>query len=373
MATPRITNEPILNKRTGAYYKRIPVNGVRKYFALGKDKDKAEEQLLELLLKLKRGELDGGAISSKKTDASGKHDIAVKELAHKHLEWVQANRSCGTYNNRRGAIKTFLAYLDEKLPHLFWVSEISFAVLDEYLNWARTNKATSEFNGGNTHYRHIKTMLKWGYERELCEQPRRFPKMHVIDGIRAAIPEEHLRILLNCPKIAKDFISNIYFTLLTGLRPMYSYQFKREWIKDLDGSNPSICISKHKTTNMTTKYQPIVIPLTKELIEIVRQQIELHPDAEYLFLNADGNPYNKNTFGQRFRRACKTAGIPRYCPYQLRSAWATYCGVEDMYSKMKLMGHSKITTTASYQAPVARILKNKMNQATRNLGKVLKS
>ena len=75
---------------SGIYYLRIK----RKYHNCGTNLKHAEKKAKEILKDIQSGRIVISEIPTTQTIYNnGQPDINVWELAHKHLEWVQANRS----------------------------------------------------------------------------------------------------------------------------------------------------------------------------------------------------------------------------------------------------------------------------------------
>ncbi len=372
MAKPIITAEPNYDKRVGIYYKRIPINGVRKYIGLGTDRRTAKETLLELMLKKVRGELDEGKSSVKKND-NGSPDIAIRELIHKYLDWVEGNLKKSTYKLKKGSLNIFLKeFLENESPSIFWASELTYAVLDQYKTWAKRRRSSGVLNGGNGNAREVKTLIIWGWERDLCSRPKKFPKIHTVTKTREPIPAEHLHTLINHPSLPAEFKRHIVFGLINGLRPQELYPFQWIWIRDWDKQIPYIYISEHKTSASSKVYKPRMVPLSPLARNILEEQIRLHPDSKHPFLNGQGKAYaTADAFRQRFWRWCDRSNIPRYCPYQLRHNWASIAEIPDPSDRMLLMGHSNLTTSLGYKSPAMSRLNGIMEDASNKFQEIL--
>lgn len=84
--------------------------------------------------------------------------------------------------------------------------------------------------------------------------------------------------------------------------------------------------------------------------EILRQLRELHPEAEYLYVNKYDERMNKNTIGKYLRKACEACGIPYRSPHKIRRVYATTLinnNVDDSLL-MTQMGHTTTETTRRY-------------------------
>jgi len=351
------TNRPSYDERTGIYYTRITVAPhTRQYFALGKNEAEALAIFHELHARNARGELAPGGKTTSVTKDDGNPDIAVRALAHRHLEWVEANIP-KTYATRRNYVRQFLGFLNERYPELYWVSEISLALVDEYYTWAKRRIAARSSGGsepspncGNEHLRHVKTMLRWGWDRELGPMPRKLPKMTNGKTRTHAIGKENLVKLLSQPGMPGDFKDMIAFGLCLGLRPQELYPMRRDWLTDLDGDKPILRIEHHNTSDKSNVYIPRSIPLSDMAAAIARRQIGKHPDSDYVFLDGNGRPYRSaHAFRQRLQRWAKRAGIGHITSYELRHTFGTAAAAKTNLEVVRqVMGHSTIRTTSRY-------------------------
>jgi len=100
---------------------------------------------------------------------------------------------------------------------------------------------------------------------------------------------------------------------------------------------------------------PRSVALCPNAVEIVQRQMRLHPQSKNVFVNPDGQPYQRNVFRQRLNRWCARAGIPERPPYALRHFFGTTqaSGGTNLAIIAQLMGHSQIQTTTRYIANVA--------------------
>ena len=348
MGSPK--HRPSFDPRTVIHYTRLTVAlGKRQYFALGKDEAEARVRFNELRARLSRGELTPGKNTTATAKDDGTPDVALVELAHRHLEWVEQNLG-RTYATRRNYVRQFLRYVDDRHSGLCWVSEITFALLDEYVTWVKRNRARSKVNGGNEHLRHVKTMLRWGWEREMCVIPRRFPAIRHAKTRTGALGTERLMKLLNHPGLPADVRDLVVFAVGTGLRPQEIRPLRREWIAGLDGPNPMVRIEHHKTAELSKTYIPRTIPLDPLAAGIVRRQLAGHPHEDRVFLAGNGRPYRSaQTLRQRLRRWAERAGIGHITTYDLRHTFGTLTArTTNLAVVGQVMGHSGMNTTRRY-------------------------
>lgn len=197
--------------------------------------------------------------------------------------------------------------------------------------------------------RHVKTMLLWGVEEELCDLAfRKFPKM-------SDVPPETKRVDLGdlaklFAKAPADLVDMIRFGLLTGLRPQELRELRAGQIIKPDSDVWYIRIERHKTAGRTDEKVVRTVPLCEEAREILTRQTAAHPQSKYVFLNGDGTPYTRTVFRNRLIRWCGRAGVPAITPYALRHTFASLESDAHIESTAlaRLMGHSTVRTLARY-------------------------
>ena len=334
--------------RTGIYYAKIQVDKRRRRFTFGKNRKDAESELRKLERDLVTGEV---AFSEQPTAPLAPPPVAaagpmLSELIRKHLEWVQNNRSRGTYAVRRHFLAGFRRFVGDR-P----VSEIDRLTLEDFAAWARKSHSKSA-NGGTAYLRHVKTMFLWAEEVGLCPCPvRRFPKVtESAAPIRRFTDDELTKLFLRVAPAFQDFRDMVYFGLLTGLRPQELRGLQRDHILRDSGGQAFVLIQQHKTARMARQPMARSVPLTGAAAEIVERQLAAHPQSPFVFLNADGQPFKPHTFRQRFLRWCRRAGVAPRPPYALRHTFGSMEAEANINqtSLSQLMGHTTIRTTARY-------------------------
>lgn len=324
----------------GNYYSFIQ----GKRFNLGPNKRKAGEKLRELEENLKSDKLQIGGVESTMVAVDGKKTCHVKELAVRHLQWVKDNRAEETFSHRQRFICHFLDYIGNKQ-----VSDITFTDLDAYYTYARKHHGRGA-NAGFHALREVKTMFRWGEEFGVCDCPvRKFPVASQKPPTTKKFTEDEIAKLLGVVK--PDFADLIRFSILTGLRPIEIRTLKKTDI-EINGSAVTIRIEHHKTSESAKTPTPRSVPLAKTGLEIFQRQSKRRPNSEYVFLNADGTLYTRNSLRIRLARACKRAKIPVRPPYAWRHFYGTMQGANETNQAViaQLMGHTNLQTTARYIA-----------------------
>ena len=339
------------DKRNGQYYVRIQVGGVRKYFALGTNRKKAEAELTRLERQHASGELDFQAAMEEarpeplEVNQAG-DEITLKELTHVHLEWVGANRAPSTFELRERYLLAFLRYAGDRR-----VSEIDKLTLAGFHGWAKKHRSKSQ-NGGNVFLRNVKSMFLWAEDMDICRCPvRRFPYMPETPPPTKRFTDDELTLLLDCIKpMSPDFHDMVHFALLTGLRPQELRELQRRHFISDNAGEEYLEFQQHKTAKWTREPAKRTVPLVPEAVEILNRQIEKHAWRLHVFLNEAGKPYTASVFRQRLKRWCERAGIQPRSPYSLRHTFGSAeaeAGVNQAVLA-QLMGHTQLRTTARY-------------------------
>jgi integrase len=116
-------------------------------------------------------------------------------------------------------------------------------------------------------------------------------------------------------------------------------------------------LTEHKGRRTARRPQPRVIGMSEEVEQMLRHRREQFPDSEYVFLNADGQPWKKDSLGLRMRRLRKRGGIgpdeqgEQFVLYTNRHTFLTKAGADPTLSHSalaKLAGHTDPTTTEKY-------------------------
>jgi integrase len=281
--------------------------------------------------------------------------MRIEELAHRHLEWVEANRAGGTFQNRRDFVKTFLDFIGTGM-----VAEITRSRLEDFHVWVvkKENKRRGKHgwklssNAGFEAMRHVRTFLRWGEEMELVELSfKRFPRLTYTPPETRRVDDSKLSILLaHADPDLKDFI---LFGLLTGLRPFENRTLQWSHIRRESGKPPFLFIEKNvKGAKLMRIPKPRSVPLSHEGEAILERQLKAHPKSPYIFLNEDGTPYTRYTLRDRFRRLSLACNMKKdsIVPYGLRHTFASNnsAGGTETYALAQLMGHSSIRTLQRY-------------------------
>lgn len=337
--------------RTGLYFARVQHGKTRKRFVFDRSRKSSAAQLRQLTHDLAAGRVQilppaASFATAPLQPLPPLQELRVSLLIMRHLDWVQNNRSPGTFSVR----KHFLHYFQKFVGDIL-VAEINRLMLENFYTWARKQRGAGP-NAGNAHLRHVKTMFLWAEEMGLCDCPvKKFPATtETLPTTRRFTDEELAKLFAYAGDGFRDFRDMLYFGLLTGLRPQELREFQKDQVMRDGRGDFFIFIEKHKTARMTKKAVSRSVPLNGEALEIVKRRLAVNSPLPFLFLNGHGQPWKKNVFRQRLIRWCIKAGIPPRPPYALRHTFGSMEAEANINqtSLSQIMGHTTIRTTSRY-------------------------
>ena len=207
-----------------------------------------------------------------------------------------------------------------------------------YLLWLLEKKGYSE-----THAHTAVNALKFYFEK-VMNKPREFydfprpRKPRSLPSILAQ--EEFVRIVQHLPNIKhKAMILTCYSA---GLRVSEIVSLK---VADIDSARMTIHIrcAKGKKDRM--------VPLSKKLLEVLREYAKEYRPKKFLFEGQDGNEYSPRSVQAILAEAKQLAGVKkRGSVHSLRHSYATHLleSGTDLRYIQELLGHSSIKTTLLY-------------------------
>lgn len=334
------------DKRNGNYFVWIRRDGVRRYFRFRANKRAAEKELEQVERDIAAGRTQfAEQETSLVVRSDGSRDVRIEELAVRHLEWVQANRASGTFLLRQHIVSLFVHHAGAKM-----VSDLTLEAIEDFLAWyrSRERKNGPQVGAGTHALREVRSMLRWGDEHVLCQNPiRRWPKVQKPPPCTRHWCDEDFGKLVKA--VPDDFADLLVCGVLTGLRPKELRCLRRQDVIDQDGRK-YVHIEHHKTSESSRVPVPRTVPLSAEAAEIVERQLRVHPKSDFVFLNDDGKPYSANALRKRLQRWCRRAGVPVMPPYALRHVFGTRQGRNGTNQAIlaQLMGHSNLQTSMRY-------------------------
>lgn len=367
MPVQKLQRDPETNR----HYVRIQVGKVRRRYWFSEEKKKAERELKKLLRDIARGVevvAPARSMTHLSSTAGSPSDMRLEVLAHRHLEWVERNRSAATYQLRRRVIRLFVAYMGPCM-----VSEVTKLKLSEFYDYARTEHGRGP-NPGNWLLRNVRSMFRWAEDWDVCPMPvRKFPPMSSTPPPTKRFTDDEVKKLLERlpPGSFRDLI---VFGLITGLRPQELRNLRREHILTDGNQRLFVRLEMHKTAKMQRVPRPRTVPLSIEAEEIVNRQMANHA-SPFVFLTEHGTPYTTDMFRRKLERWCARAGIAIRTPYALRHTFASVeaeSGV-DALTLAQLMGHTDISTTARYVSTTQEHHRLLSQRAAAHIGRLLEA
>ena len=372
------------DERRGTYAVWLRRQGVRRCFSLGRNKRKAQKALKQLERDIESGKIVfAEQETSRSIQGNGAPDIRIEELVFEYLKWAESNLAKSTCGTRKLYLMDFYSFVGECM-----VSAITPLILSSYRGATRQriikerkermakrpdckDEVFTSENAGNTHLRHVKTLLKWGEDMRLCKCSfDKFPPI-TESPTRSMAPkaEDVERLLARMPEDMRDMT---LLEVLTGLRPQELRCLKKDDVHQENGQ--MFLVLKPKSEELMRQPKPRVVALSQTAVDIIAKAMQRNPDSSVLFLNEDGNPYTAGTYRQRFQRWCRRAGIRKMPPYAVRHFYGTHhAGIGTNNQVLsQLMGHTTTRTLARYVEPVPEYQQKAVEAHETSLAKLLK-
>lgn len=329
----------------GRYYLCYMERGKRLRAFLGTTEREARRKVRVIRAAHEAGQLlDNGQPTSRTVLPTGERDMNLKELIVRHLAFVKANKSEGTFVLRQRNALYLLEFLGAR-P----VSSITADDLQRFADWIKTRHVRRN-EGGWHPIRECKTMFHWAQRAELISFPiSRFPSGSERRASTKRFTTEEMGKLLAATK--GEFADMVRFGAMMGLRPKELRELRHDQIDWEAEPRPLLVIEHHKTFQTSRVPTPRSVPLPDTAIEILRHQRQRHPKSKIVFLNGDGRPFERTAFRNRLLRACRRAEIEEKSPYSLRHYAGTQLAQRTGLSTVAhILGHSNIQTTMRYIA-----------------------
>ena len=320
--------------------------GKKRRFYLGKNRRAAETRRAKASAELRS-----------QPDAPPNAPLLLEHLAESFLQYVQDNKAPSTYEFYRHLISAFVR------EHRGWSApDISPTELEAYKR--KLIAAQHAASTVNHHINVVRVMFNWAVkfgslERHDLHKVERLKKPR--GRVRFLSLEEQEKLLDACPS---DFRPVLLLLLDTGLR--VSELAELTW-EDVDLEHRLITVYRSKASRTARNYVPRKIPLTERAHAILAGR---ERRAGRVFLNEDGNPYDRNSLRLRFNRARKKAGILDVSLHTFRHTFASRLSMsgENLQTVAALLGHTTTRTAEIYSHLADEHLRLAVGRLERNYG-----
>ncbi len=203
--------------------------------------------------------------------------------------------------------------------------------------------------------RNVQVAFNWAVANQLIPANPFKGVTHHVGQPRRDMTEEEFRAILRSTQSkgrkkltpGARFRQILLFLWLTGARP--SEAAKLRW-ENVDFERQLIILPEHKTSRTQRTPRPRVIPLHPIVVRLL-MAIRKRNEGEYVFLTCLHTPWDKNSLGQRLKRARKRAGVSEEAKlYGVRHAFGTRAVVQNVPLKTlaELLGHTTTRMTEHY-------------------------
>lgn len=147
--------------------------------------------------------------------------------------------------------------------------------------------------------------------------------------------EEHDRIIAECQRRDDEYSRMIevkFATLMRGgeisalKKDAIDFQngkidvFRSIVLQEIDGVKKSVCVDHTKCNFEKDEDHTRLIPydVGGRIGKILKEQCDKHPDSEFIFTSANGEPISSQSLSDALRKICASAGVPYYSPHKTR-------------------------------------------------------
>jgi len=175
--------------------------------------------------------------------------------------------------------------------------------------------------------------------------------MRVDEDTVQPLTEEEIKLLLASPnqKYFSQFRDYVIMILMldTGMRLNEVCSLE---IRDVDFKSRQIILPAIKNKNRKTRLLPLSSETIKLLMQLITETKEYF-DSSFVFATNYGEAVNEKTIQKAFQKYARQAGIKkRVSPHVLRHNFAKMAALNgmDIFTLMRILGHSDISTTRKY-------------------------
>lgn len=322
---------------------RVRING-RDYYLGVHGSSESQRAYADLLDRWQRGTLDDRP--AKSAPATG-HAVTVNELFAAFVTRELPRFSRSEQDNFRTAVRVVRPLFGETLvadfgPNRFRLMRDAMVAGDATVGripWTR--------NVCNRQAKRIRAIFRWGVSHELVpvEVLQRLDTVRSLaigettareTKPREAVPEEHLDAVR--AELSPKYRDLLDLMLLTGSRPGELLKLTRDMLQER-GDVWLAELADHKTARKGKRRFLVFNPAAQD---ILRRHFPKKTDA-LIF------PWRRDNFTPAIKRACLRAGVPPFCPHQLRhTAAARLVDTVGLEVAQAVLGHSDAAMTRHY-------------------------
>lgn len=268
-------------------------------------------------------------------------------------DFIEDRRRAGTRESTidyyRRELNLFRRYMIREKDAILNVAEIDEELLDGFIDYLRNDRGNT-VGGINSKIRAIRTFLFFceevGYltnnpAKNWKEIKRKEPEINTftMQQINALLKQPDLRTFTGVRNYC------LMLTLLdTGARISEALGIK---VDDVLFHENRIFLRNTKTN--LCRY----VPISEQLKAVLREYLKIHNGiSEFVFVNLNGKPLDRNSFRLILREYGKKAGIKgvRCSPHTFRHTFAKFYILNggDAFSLMQILGHTTMDMTKRY-------------------------
>lgn len=268
-------------------------------------------------------------------------------------DFIEDRRRAGTRESTidyyRRELNLFRRYMIREKDAILNVAEIDEELLDGFIDYLRNDRGNT-VGGINSKIRAIRTFLFFceevGYltnnpAKNWKEIKRKEPEINTftMQQINALLKQPDLRTFTGVRNYC------LMLTLLdTGARISEALGIK---VDDVLFHENRIFLRNTKTN--LCRY----VPISEQLKPLLREYLKIHNGiSEFVFVNLNGKPLDRNSFRLILREYGKKAGIKgvRCSPHTFRHTFAKFYILNggDAFSLMQILGHTTMDMTKRY-------------------------
>ncbi|QEG36203.1 tyrosine-type recombinase/integrase [Bythopirellula goksoeyrii] len=325
------TGKPWLHESSGYWCSSVE----RKRVYLDKDYKTACRKLRQLRSERKKAEQ--GASSEWLT-------APISDLADEFLDDILARRKPSTHTNYCYQLLRALSIIGPSTP-VVEIGKLHLAKIEQKMV-GRYSPSTIRDTIAV-----VQTVYGWAVRHDLLfdnplvgyEKPRGQARTRIVS------PAEFQTLLRHSDQSFRCILLALRWT---GCRPVEIRTLVWDWV-DLEAG--CWILRDHKTITRQRKPRPRIIPLPIPMLKLCKRLSQQNPDPDsFVFLNAHGTPYTKDTLCRKMSRVRKRAGIQMKAGEQLVLYSARHTFGTEASGKVsdielaELMGHTDVRTTQRY-------------------------